>query len=63
MVEDAKKRLEQKGFKQEDLDKKDNEFKEKFKNEAVRQVRLLFILDEIASAEKIEVSDEDVRSL
>lgn len=60
MVENAKKRLAEKGFKKEDLDKKDAELKEKFKDDAVRQVRLLFILDVIAEAEKISVSDDDV---
>jgi len=62
MVEDAKKHLVEKGFKKEDLDKKDGELKEKFKNDAVRRVRLLFILDEIAKAESIDVSEEDVNS-
>lgn len=60
MVEDAKRRLQQKGFKKEDLDTKDAEFKEKFKADAVRQVRLLFILDEISRAENIEPSDNDL---
>ena len=60
MIEDAKRHLIEKGFKREDLDKKDNEFKEKFKNEAVRKVRLLFILDDIAREEKIEAADEDL---
>ena len=60
MIEDAKERLVQKGFKVEDLDKKDDEFKGKFKDEAARQVRLFFILDEIAAAEKIGVSPEEI---
>lgn len=60
MVEDAKRHLMQKGFKKEDLDGKDGEFKEKFKDEAVRKVRLLFILSDIAGQEKIEASDEDL---
>ena len=60
MIEDAKRHLVEKGFKKEDLDKKDGELKEKFKNEAVRKVRLLFILDEIATQEKVEVADEDM---
>lgn len=60
MIEDAKKHLVEKGFKKEDLDKKDEELKGKFKNDAVRRVRLLFILDEIAKAEKIEVLDDDI---
>ncbi len=60
MVEDAKKHLIEKGFKKEDLDKKDGELKEKFKNDAVKRVRLLFILDEIARAENIGVSEDDL---
>ena len=60
MVEDAKRRLQEKGFKPEELDKKDAEFKERFKEDAIRRVRLLFILDEIARTEGIEVSDKDV---
>jgi trigger factor len=62
MVEDAKRRLEQKGFSHEELDKKDAEFREKFKNDAVRHVRLLFVLDEIANSEHIEVNDKDVEA-
>lgn len=60
MVEDAKRHLVEKGFKKEDLDKNDGELKEKFKNEAVRKVRLLFILEDIANKEKIEVTDAEV---
>lgn len=60
MVEDAKKRLESKGIKREDIDKRDAELKERFKPDAERQVKLLFILDAIADAEKIEASDEDL---
>ena len=60
MVEDAKRHLMEKGFKKEDLDKNDKELKEKFKNEAARKVRLLFILDDIARQEKIEIADEDL---
>jgi trigger factor len=60
MVEDSKKRLMEKGFRREDLDKKDKELKEKFKNDAERRVRLVFMLDEIGRLEKIETSAEDV---
>ncbi|MCM8761042.1 MAG: trigger factor [Candidatus Omnitrophica bacterium] len=62
MVEDAKRRLIEKGFKKEDLDKRDAEFKERFKNDAVRQVRLLFILDEIATREHIKADEEDLNN-
>lgn len=61
MVEDTKKHLLEKGFKKEDLDKQDEEFKKKFKDEAVRRVRLLFILDDIADKENIETTDDDVK--
>ena len=60
MVEDAKAKLEQKGFKRAELDKKEDEFKAKYKEDAERQVRLFFILDEIADAEKIEVAPDDI---
>lgn len=60
MVEDAKRRLDAKGFKKEDLDKKDSEFIEKFKDDAMRHVRLMFILDRIAKDEKIDVGAADL---
>lgn len=60
MVENAKHKLLEKGFKKDDLDKKDGEFKAKFKDDAEKRVRLLFILDAVAEAEKIEVSDSDI---
>ena len=60
MVENAKHRLLEKGFKKDDLDKKDDEFRAKFKDDAEKRVRLLFILDAVAAAEKIEVADGDV---
>ena len=60
MVEDAKRRLAEKGFKKDDLDKRGKELAGKFKNDASRQVRLLFILDEIASLEGIKLDDADL---
>ncbi|MBI5143690.1 MAG: trigger factor [Candidatus Omnitrophica bacterium] len=60
MVEDAKSRLEEKGFKREELDKKNSEFRGKFKDDAPRQVRLFFLLDEIARIENISVSENDL---
>ena len=47
MTENAKAKLLQKGFKKEELDKKDDEFTGRFKDDALKQVRLLFILDSI----------------
>jgi trigger factor len=60
MTENAKAKLTQKGFKREELDKKDEEFTGRFKDDAVRQVRLLFILDRIAKDEGIEASEKDL---
>ncbi len=60
MVEDSKKRLVEKGFKKEDLDKKDKEFEEKFKEDALRYVRLMFILERIANDENINVEKVDL---
>lgn len=60
MVENSKRRLEEKGFKREELDKKDEEFRAKFKSDALRQVRLLFVLDEIARREHIDVTEKDI---
>jgi len=62
MVENSLRRLEEKGFKRQDLDKKNDEFRAKCKDDAVRQVRLLFILDEISKAENIEASEIDLEN-
>jgi len=63
MVDDAKKRLEEKGFPKEELDKKQKEFEDKFKADALRRVRLLFVLDLVASAENIDAADKDVEEI
>lgn len=62
MSENAKAKLMEKGFKKEDLDKKESEFAGRFKDDAVRQVRLLFILDRIAQDEKIEAKTQDLEN-
>jgi trigger factor len=62
MTENAKHKLTQKGFSKEELDKKDAEFEGRFKDDAVRQVRLLFILDRIAQQEKIEADQKDLEN-
>ena len=61
MVEEAKNRLLEKGFKKDELDKKDDKFRAKFKDDALRRARLLFILDEIARLENIDAGDEDLK--
>lgn len=60
MVENSKARLMEKGFKKEDLDKRDKELEERFKDDALKQVRLLFILDRIAKDEGIKAEEKDI---
>lgn len=60
MSENAKARLLEKGFKKEDLDKKDGELEERFKDDALKQVRLLFILDKVARNEGIKAEEKDL---
>ena len=60
MSENAKARLLEKGFKKEDLDKKDGELEERFKDDALKQIRLLFILDRIAKDEGIKADEKDL---
>lgn len=60
MCENAKTRLLEKGFKKEELDKRDGELEERFKDDALKQVRLLFILDRIAKDEGIKVEEKDI---
>ncbi len=60
MSENAKARLLEKGFKKEDLDKKNGELEERFKDDALKQVRLLFILDRIALDEGIKTDEKDL---
>ncbi|MDP3790636.1 MAG: trigger factor [Candidatus Omnitrophota bacterium] len=62
MTENAKAKLTQKGFSKEDLEKKNEEFTGRFKDDAVRQVRLLFILDRIATSENIDADQKDLDS-
>lgn len=60
LVEEAKQRLLQKGYKKEDFDKQDDKLKESVKNRASDNVKLFFIMQKIAQQEKIEVSETDL---
>lgn len=62
MTENAKAKLREKGFKKEEIDKKDDEFAARFKDEAARRVRLMFILNRIAADERIEADDKDMEN-
>lgn len=62
MAENAKAKLREKGFKKEEIDRKDDEFAGRFKDDAARRVRLMFILDRIATDEAIEADDKDLEN-
>ncbi len=49
------------GEKKEEVEAKESELQEEARLEAVRRVRLSFILDEIGQREKIQVNDEDFK--
>lgn len=60
IVEEEKGRLKKQGLKEEDLKAKDKDLADKLKPVAERQVKTMFILDEIAHEEKITVSKEEL---
>ena len=49
------------GEKKEEVVAKESELQEEARLEAMRRVRLSFILDEIGQREKIQVNDEDLK--
>jgi FKBP-type peptidyl-prolyl cis-trans isomerase (trigger factor) len=49
------------GEKKEDVEARQSQLQEEARREAVRRVRLSFILDEIGQREKIQVNDEDFK--
>ncbi|MDD5634376.1 MAG: trigger factor [Candidatus Omnitrophica bacterium] len=54
--------LAAKGVDKETIEKHQGELKEKLEKEAENKVRLYFILDKIATAENIEVTDEEIEA-
>lgn len=62
LVEKSKEELKKKKISSEDIEKRAPEIKKQVKVNAENSVKLYFILDEIASIEKIEVSDQEVVS-
>ena len=62
MTDNAKAKLTEKGFSREELDKKNEEFEGRFKDDAARQVKLLFILDSIAADEGIKTEEKDLEN-
>lgn len=60
LVERSKEDLEQKGSAREDIDKAEKDIREKLVPLAKKQVKTMFILDEIAKLENISVSEEEL---
>ncbi|MCX5716172.1 MAG: trigger factor [Candidatus Omnitrophica bacterium] len=60
LVEDEKKRLLKQGLKEDDIKGKEKELIEKYRPLASKQVKTMFVLNEIADKEKISASDEEV---
>lgn len=62
LVEEAKNRLKKDNYPESEIKAKESEIREKFKEDAVRQVRSYFILDEIANLEKVKVSGSEMEA-
>ncbi|MEE8359605.1 MAG: trigger factor [Candidatus Omnitrophota bacterium] len=60
LIKEATEGLKKNNVNKDDIEKRINEFRDKFKTEAVKRVKLYFILDEIAKLEGIEVTDREV---
>lgn len=60
LLEQAKHKLGHQGFKKEEIEKESKSLEEKLKPEAEKQVKIYFILNEIAQAEKVKVTPEEM---
>ena len=60
MVQDARDNMLKQGFSKEEVSGKEEEFRNKFIDEARRQVKVAFILDTIAEMENVETNETDV---
>ncbi len=58
MVKQTKQNLAYQGMKQEDVEKKDEELRKRFKDDAAKSVKVFFILDKIAELENIKIEKE-----
>jgi trigger factor len=60
LLDQAKQRLVQQGYKKEDINEQDEKLKESMRPQAADNVRLFFLIDKIARQEKIEVETEEI---
>lgn len=62
LIEEAKKKLQKENYSEDDIKAKEGAIREKLKEDALRQVRSYFILDEIAKLEGIKVTDGEMET-
>lgn len=62
LVEETLGRLKKENYSEDDIKSKEDAIREKLKEDALRQVRSYFILDEIAKSEDIKVSDGEIEA-
>ena len=60
LMREEKERLLKQGVREDDVKEKEKDLQERLRPIAVKQVKTMFILDEIAHAEKIGVSEEEI---
>jgi len=60
LINDARNRLQYMGYKKEDIEKEEAAMKEKFHDEAVKRVKIYFILDKIAEQENLGATEEEI---
>jgi trigger factor len=62
LVDEAKERLKRQQVSEEEIKSMEKDFREKLKDEAGREVRAFFILEEIAKSEKITADDKEIEA-
>ena len=62
LVEEAKNRLKKESYSEGNIKSRESEIREKLKEDALRQVRSYFILDEIVNLEKIKVTAGEIET-
>ncbi|MFA5069603.1 MAG: trigger factor [Candidatus Omnitrophota bacterium] len=60
LIQEAKQRLLYQGYKNEDVDGIDDKLKESLRAQAVKNVKLFFIIDRISKQESVSAEDEEV---
>jgi len=62
LVNEAKERLKREQLSESEIKLMETDFKERLREEAIRQVRAYFILDEIAKSENIKIDDKEIEN-